>query len=127
MESGSESSEYDEEWESDSEASESDPEYEKGRRFKCDACKEGFSASASLKNHKLLHTGKSFKCEFCSYTAVQKGNLKTHRLKLHKDLLENNVINSVELKDVLENKSEINVVNQVEEKKEVQKDSATNE
>lgn len=127
--SGSESSEYDEEWESDSEACESYYKYEKERRFKCDACEKGFSASASLKSHKLLHTGKSFKCEFCSYTAVQKGNLKTHRFKLHKDLLENNVMNSVELKDVLGKKGEINVdvVNQVEEKKEVQKDSVTNE
>jgi len=50
------------------------------------------SASASLKNHKLLHTGEVHKCEYCEYTAVQKGNLKTHRLKLHKDLLEQNEV-----------------------------------
>jgi len=63
---------------------------DKEKPFKCDVCEKGFSASASLKNHKLLHTGEVHKCEYCEYTAVQKGNLKTHRLKLHKDLLEQN-------------------------------------
>jgi len=65
---------------------------DKEKPFKCDVCEKGFSASASLKNHKLLHTGEVHKCEYCEYTAVQKGNLKTHRLKLHKDLLEQNEV-----------------------------------
>ena len=98
---------------------------EKERPFKCDVCEKGFSAPASLKNHKLLHTGEAFKCEFCSYTAVQKGNLKTHRIKLHKDLLENNVMNLVEQNDGLDNKGEIDVnVDEVQtdQKEEVQKD-----
>jgi len=100
---------------------------EKERPFKCDVCEKGFSAPASLKNHKLMHTGEAFKCEFCSYTAVQKGNLKTHRFKLHKDLLEIDVMNSVEQKDMLDTISDVNVdvdeVVQTKEKEEVQKDS----
>merc|ERR1712142_431170 len=63
---------------------------DKEKPYKCDVCEKGFSSSASLKNHKLLHTGEVHKCEFCEYTAVQKGNLKTHRMKVHKDLLEKN-------------------------------------
>eukprot|EP00092_Neocalanus_flemingeri_P010726 GFUD01011554.1.p1 GENE.GFUD01011554.1~~GFUD01011554.1.p1 ORF type:complete len:326 (+),score=87.01 GFUD01011554.1:56-1033(+) len=58
--------------------------------YKCDVCEKGFSAPASLKNHKLLHTGETFKCEYCDYSAVQKGNLKSHRAKVHKDVLERN-------------------------------------
>jgi len=65
---------------------------DKEKPYKCDVCEKRFSASASLKNHKLLHTGEVHKCEYCEYTAVQKGNLKTHRLKLHKDLLEQNEV-----------------------------------
>merc|ERR1719376_2030825 len=65
---------------------------DKEKLFKIGYKGKGISASASLKNHKLLHTGEVHKCEYCEYTAVQKGNLKTHRLKLHKDLLQQNEV-----------------------------------
>jgi len=74
---------------------------DKEKPFKCDVCEKGFSASASLKNHKLLHTGEVHKCEYCEYTAVQKGNLKTHRLKLHKDLLDQNEVEGNVAQDLI--------------------------
>jgi len=77
---------------------------DKEKPFKCDVCEKGFSASASLKNHKLLHTGEVHKCEFCEYTAVQKGNLKTHRLKLHKDLLDQNEVEGNVAQDLIADK-----------------------
>ena len=79
---------------------------DKEKPFKCDVCEKGFSASASLKNHKLLHTGEVHKCEYCEYTAVQKGNLKTHRLKLHKDLLEQNEVEGNLAQDPIADESE---------------------
>merc|ERR1712025_160959 len=79
---------------------------DKEKPFKCDVCEKGFSASASLKNHKLLHTGEVHKCEYCEYTAVQKGNLKTHRLKLHKDLLEQNEVEGNLAQDSIADESE---------------------
>merc|ERR1719186_261630 len=63
--------------------------HKEDKPYKCDVCEKGFSAPASLTNHKLLHTGETFRCDYCDYSAVQKGNLKSHRLKVHKDIIEN--------------------------------------
>merc|ERR1719186_2583000 len=70
--------------------------HKENKRYKCDVCEKGFSAPASLINHKSLHTGETFKCEYCDYSAVQKGNLKNHRLKVHKDIIENEKVTTIE-------------------------------
>merc|ERR1719427_2176787 len=80
--------------------------HKEDKPYKCDVCEKGFSAPASLTNHKLLHTGETFKCEYCDYSAVQKGNLKSHRWKVHKDIIENEKAAVEETPNLYENNLE---------------------
>ena len=54
------------------------------KKYNCDICFKGFTRSADLKRHVLIHTNeRPYQCQTCGYRFVQKGHLKRHLKSKH--------------------------------------------